>query len=425
MTLIKGLEIGAAALVGFYACAAFCRSPRLAVGAWLAVTCLVPSWLIVRIGVQWTPAGVMAALILPSILLNPPRSGWHRVDVVATGIVVICLLAFWQGGTPRALATQVIVRGLLAYLVARHLAPRAGMRWTQTAFAAVLLVCSAWSVAEYLLNLHVFTSFDLSSPEAYWAAVQTRGGHIRSVAAFGQPIALGGAIAMAVPFILASSWRTTRKLLGVSLIGCGILATISRGPMGAVLLGALLTLMVYRGSAITRRERNIILVGGTIVGIALYSALATKLSAAGSEASSSATYRGTLYSYVLGDVHPLSLASNVFASEGRYLYRSFGSIDSTFIYGALFYGWLVIAFFSAALLGLVGRTLRGRAGPAAIAFVAQIPVLATVAPITQYQTLLWFLGGLVAAEALPARAGARRRPQHRPFPPARAVQPAP
>jgi hypothetical protein len=401
MELAKILEISIAAVVALCAASLFIRWPRLGIAFALAVTCFVPSWLIFRIGVQWTPAALCAVLMVPAILSSRRRYGWRPGDVVATCLILLCLVAFWQGGTPKALATQVIVRGFLIYLVARHLAPKAGLLWTRRAFVAILLICAAWSIVEYVLEWHVFTSFDLGSPEAYWAAIQARGGHIRSVAAFGQPIALGGTLAMAVPFIVASSWRTLSKLAALTLIGFGVLATISRGPMTAVLVGFLLTIMLYRGDTIGVRQRRVIVVGTLVVSVILYVGLVAKITAAGTEASQSAAYRGTLYSYFLSDIHPLSLGNNITYINNRYLYRGLGSIDSTFIYASLFYGWLPVALFIVSLLVLALRALRRRAGPAAIALLAQIPVLATVAPITQYQSLLWFLGGLVVAESLP------------------------
>jgi hypothetical protein len=325
------------------------------------------------------------------------------------GIVVLGLYAYLQGKSPRELSDALIVRGLLAYSVARCLAPRAGLRWTASAVAIVLLICAAWSVVEYALNLHIFEHFDLGSPEGSWAAIQYRGNHARSEAAFGDAIALGGALAMAVPFIFATSWRLSRKLMGLTLIGVGILATASRGPMAAALLGIVLMVALYRHAAISGRQRAIITLVVLVVSLVLYIGLVAKISAAGSEASNSAAYRGKLYSYVLKDIHPFSLGDHVIYTRNQVKYRQFPSIDSTFIYVALFYGWVPAAVFIFALLVLIRRALLFRAGPAAIAMLAQIPVLATVAPITQYETLLWFLGGLAVAEMTPLRRRTRKR----------------
>ena len=252
---------------------------------------------------------------------------------------------------------------------------------------------------------NVFVGFDLGSPEGFWAAVQYRGGHARSDAAFGQAIALGGSLAMAVPFIFASTWRTTRKVVATGWTAAGVLATASRGPMIAVLVGLVLVLALYTSPQISARQRRQIAFCALAGGALAYAALSGILTAAGTEASASAAYRGELYSYVLADVHAFGLANNVTLSQGQQLYRYFGSVDSTFIYNALFFGWVPVALLIAALLGLVGRVLFRRAGPAAIALVAQIPVLATVAPITQYGTLLWFLGGLVVVEGVRGSGG--------------------
>jgi hypothetical protein len=409
MELTKIWEILIALFVVGYLFAATIRSPRLGLVVWLAVTCFVPSWLLVRVELLWTPAGLCALLVLPVIFVRGPRAGLRAGDVVAVGIVLLCLYAYLQGKSPRELSDAIIVRGLLAYVVSRCLAARAGLGWAASALAMILLICAAWSIVEYALNLHIFEHFDLSSAEGSWAAIQYRGHHARSEAAFGDAIALGAALAMAVPFIFAASWRVSRKLAALTLIGVGILATTSRGPMTAALLGIVLMVVLYRGAGISGRQRTAITLVILVVSAVLYVGLVAKLSAAGSEASNSAAYRGKLYSYVLEDIRPFSLADHVTYTRNQETYRQFHSIDSTFIYVALFYGWVPAAVFIFALLILVRRALRLRAGPAAIAMLAQIPVLATVAPITQYETLLWFLGGLVVAEAAPSRYRARKR----------------
>lgn len=372
--------------------------PRVGIVIWLAVTCFVPAWLIVSIDVGWTPAGLMALVLIPAIIVRSPRLGWRLGDVVVAVMIVLVLLAHWEGGTPKAVTYAIVTRGLLAYFVSRHLAPRAGIEWTLNVFAVILLTCATWSIVEYVFNWHAFVGFDLGSPEGFWAEIQYRGGHARSDATFGQAIALGGSLAMAVPLIVASTWRTLRKILAVGWIATGVLATASRGPMIAVLVGVVLVLALYTSPRISVRQRRQLTACALAGGVIVYLALSGILTAAGTEASASASYRGELYSYVLSDVHPFSLASNMTLSHGQELYRYFGSVDSTFIYNALLFGWVPVALLMAALVALMVRVLRRRAGPAAIALVAQIPVLATVAPITQYGTLLWFLGGLVVIE---------------------------
>jgi hypothetical protein len=98
---------------------------------------------------------------------------------------------------------------------------------------------------------------------------------------------------------------------------------------------------------------------------------------------------------VLQDIHPLGVANNVVQSlYGQYKWRDFGSVDSAFISTALTFGWIP------ALLGMVGiligviRTIVGRATVPQVAFAAQIPVLATVALVTQYRTLVFFMAAM-------------------------------
>ena len=46
---------------------------------------------------------------------------------------------------------------------------------------------------------------------------------------------------------------------------------------------------------------------------------------------------------------------------------------------------------------LVGSVVIGRATPASVALVAQIPAFATVALITQYAAFVWFAAGLAVS----------------------------
>jgi hypothetical protein len=79
---------------------------------------------------------------------------------------------------------------------------------------------------------------------------------------------------------------------------------------------------------------------------------------------------------------------------GETYYGTFQSIDSELVLTGLRFGSLPLLVVIAAIVACVLSLLRGRATPASVAVAAQVPAFATVALITQYGFLMWFLAGL-------------------------------
>jgi hypothetical protein len=372
--------------------------PRFALTVWLVGVCVTPHWLNVRFQATFPPASLLALLLLPAILTTG-RMQLRTGDMIALGILLLYTVAFFVSEAPRPFYFAALVQGALPYLLARKLVPHAGEVWFSRLMAGVLTVVAVWAIAEYVADWHPFVGLYPGSSEANWSAIQERGGHPRSEAAFGHAISLGAALAMGAPFVLATTWRGRTKVLAIALIALGILCSGSRGPAIALALGLALTLAFYRGRTLKRGQRWVLTALGTAGGIVMVGALSSRLSASSTEAGDSADYRGRLYSFVLQDVHPLSLASNLSPqASGGFEWRTvFHSIDSTFVLTALIFGWLPVAVFAVGAVALLAKTLAARANIAEIALLAQIPVLATVALITQYYALIWFLGGAAVA----------------------------
>jgi hypothetical protein len=116
--------------------------------------------------------------------------------------------------------------------------------------------------------------------------------------------------------------------------------------------------------------------------------------AAGEEAGGSAEYRSDLVR-LIGDMNPLGITSSwTVLPTGETYYGSFQSIDSELVLTGLRFGTLPLLALLVATLVCVASLLRGRATPASVAIAAQIPAFATVALITQYGFLAWFVAGL-------------------------------
>ena len=75
-------------------------------------------------------------------------------------------------------------------------------------------------------------------------------------------------------------------------------------------------------------------------------------------------------------------------------------MDSALILAGLTYGLVVVVLLCVLCLTAVVALLRKDPSPPLIALVVQIPIVATVALITQYAAFLWFIVGLaVSAQA--------------------------
>jgi hypothetical protein len=390
--------------------------PKFALAAWLVVVCVVPHWLSVRFQATLPPASLIAFLLVPA-LLACGHVRWRAGDLVPLGILGLFTAAFFLFHSPRPYFFAAIVQGLVPYLLARKLVPNVGAVWFARLMATVLTLLAAWAVVEYVTDWHPFVGLYPGSSEANWSAIQERGGHARSEAAFGHAISLGAALAMGAPFVIASSWRGRTKVAATMLLAVGILCTGSRGPAIALAVGLALMLAFYRGRTFGRRQRWVLTVLGIAGGLVMVSALSSRLAASSTEAGQSADYREQLYSFVLRDVHPLAVADHLtILSTGGFEWRQvFHSIDSTFVWTSLIFGWLPVALFAVGAVALLIKTVGARANAAEIALLAQLPVLATVALITQYYALIWFLAG--AAVSLGAIS--RTQAQNAPPPPAR------
>jgi hypothetical protein len=153
-------------------------------------------------------------------------------------------------------------------------------------------------------------------------------------------------------------------------------------------------------------------IGGLAVLAAAFSSLVSGVfAAAGAEATDSAGYRLDLLA-LLPTLQPFGLASStVRLPNGQHLFGSFKSIDNALLLLGLQYGWVPLALVVLLLATGLWCLLSGRVTAPTIAVVAQIPAFVTVALITQYSTLMWFVGGLavfsqsVAASRPPATPG--------------------
>jgi hypothetical protein len=376
--------------------------PRLAVIAWVSTICFVPYWAGVTVKVFVPPSTMIAVLVVAAIV--PVRGfRFHIADMVPTLLLVGFLIAAFTGASSLTAGFTLMVEWIPAYVVGRLLATSIDVTWIYGVIAVAFSVVAVLAILEFLTKTNLFVGFAVPGPKySLWGVLQVRGGELRAETAFGHSIALGASLALAIPCALGSRFRQIAKLTMVALMLAASVLTFSRLGMVSAVFGLVLCVVFLR-NGMSRRER--LLVSAILVAAAAAAVpfISTVFDSAGTEATGSADYRGGLLSTV-DAMNPLGLASSYERSPtGEVFFSGFRSIDSALILIGLTFGLLALGLIIIALAAAVVTMLRGRATPATIAVVAQIPVLTSVALITQYAAFAWFMVGLAATSQMIAR----------------------
>jgi hypothetical protein len=289
---------------------------------------------------------------------------------------------------------ELIVGWAAAFLAGRLIGHRLPLGWVYGAIAVAFTAVAVLALVEFGTGWNPFVLVPASNPlHDAWAPIQVRGGQARAEGAFGHSIALGASLALAVPLTLAAPFRTAVRLLMVGLQLSASVVTFSRIGLATAILGAALTVLVVRSGLPTRLRWTI--VAGLAVGAAASASMvAGVFAAAGSEAADSADYRVDLLT-LLPSVRLFGQASSLQRlPTGEQFFGSFHSVDNALLLLALDYGWVPLVLVALLLLTALGAVLARRATPPTLALVAQLPAFVSVALITQYATLTWFVAGL-------------------------------
>ena len=370
--------------------------PRLLFGLFLVVVCFVPIWLGVNF-ISFFPAVALASIgaLVLSIPTTRVRLTW--VDLAVLFLFLGCLIPIAVGGSSKPSTFVVLSQWLPVYLLGRLLPERVPLRWLYGAVGMVFSIVSVLAILEFVLHWNPFVQIH-SANDAYvlWSPIQERGGVPRSEGAFGHSIALGASIALAIPLMLASLFRTWIRFVLVGVMMGATVFTFSRISMICAALSITLSVL-FMSSGISTRARSIAVALFAAVALVVSPYVGQVFSSAGTEASNSADYRGNLLS-LLPDISVVGRSPLAqIGPAGDLRFGGFASIDSELILLGLTYGWLALAFALLLLVLALGAVLTRRASAPTIAIVAQIPALATVALITQYSLWVWFIGGLAVA----------------------------
>ena len=377
------------------------RAPRAATALWLAAVCFIPIWIGIGIGLNgklFLPAVSAIGLVVIAALI--PAPGFHLVpaDVFLLILLVLGVAGLFGANASIAYATLITTVSYFAvgYIVGRLVALRVGAGWLNAAIAVAFTIVGALAVIEFVTRFNPFLLIHASNGlYSAWGTIQVRGGVPRAEAAFGHSIALGSSLALAIPFALAAPFRFWLRLSMVAVMMAGCVVSFSRTAMLCAAIALLLSVFFSRDLSV--RARTVTL---SVLAVAAAAASPLVLSVfddAGTEATGSADYRGDLLS-LLNSMNPIGVADSAQRdSTGTLHFAHFVSIDSQLVLTGLTNGILALILACVALIGAVWVVLRGRATPATIAVVAQIPALATVALITQYSILLFAVAGIAAS----------------------------
>lgn len=384
----------AAVTLGVMSCA-FAASPRLTLAVWALTLFFVPIWIGVQLGLFWSiTAGVTAVALVTSwrrLALSPP-------DVLVALFLVLLTVLTGLRMTSFATFTTVALVWILPYAWGRLIAQRVTREHVSEIIGVTAVLAAMMAIVEVMTSSNLFVGLPtLQGSGAAWTDLQYRGGNLRAEGAFGHSIALGSALAVSAAFILAARWRTPVKVLALGVVGVGTALTLSRISWVTFALTVLLSVVLLPG--LRRSTRVVVLTAGVAAAMAVIPMLTGVLMEAEDETGRSAEHRSNLLALV-PLLRPFGATENYdgLILGDIYLGTAFAnSTDNAFLSIATRTGWVPVALLAALLvLATIGLFRPGGTSPAAIALVAQVPAFFTVALITQYAVIVWFIGGLAA-----------------------------
>ena len=369
--------------------------PRLAVLLWLGTVCFIPIWLGVNLGQYYQPAQIVAMFII--IVLFPRlRSRFGGADLVVLLFAAVSLIPVILGTGSRATASVLLLQWLVAFMLGRILPQRIDIQWVYGAIGIFFTAVGILAIAEFFTSYNPFVKIAASNRlYEIWGMLQNRGGFIRAEGAFGHSIALGSCLALSIAPTLASRFNLAVRAGMVLVMVSATVVTFSRISMVCAVLSVVVSVL-FLPDRMSFRVRVCLVSGMAVVGITVASFVTRTFEAAGSEATNSAAYRGNLTT-LIPDMAPLGLSSIASrTSTGELYFGRFRSIDSEIILLGLTYGWIPLVIALTLLFAAAVAVILRRVNPPAVAIIGQIPALATVALITQYEMYFWFMAGLCA-----------------------------
>lgn len=369
---------------------AFWGHPRLALVVWMLSLVMLPIWISIDFFAS-VPAHCVVAILAIAATMRRTRPSLTSADTYFAVFLAACFAAVLFGGSSAGLWAEILIQWGIPYMTARVLLLATGIRFTVNVIAVIFGLIGALAVLELLLTWHPFVGWHVSSTQfEYWHAIQARNGTDRSEWAFGHSIALGGSLALSIPFITRSSFSAFVKVVLLISVSAGIAATASRGAFIAAAFTALVCLLYVARQRIVRTATLLLtLMVAFLVTSSLGPLVQSMTRGTTQEEQWSYDHRDDLYSTYLSAIEWFG-KSPLYLTDGTGYY----STDSALLRVGLQFGWVVLVLAVIPLVLTIFRVVAGRASIGEIAIVGQLPLLATVALITQYQSLIFFAVGI-------------------------------
>ena len=384
------------------------RAPRVVVAGWAALCFLVPIWVGAQAGIYWS--AVTAVTVIALAAWATSDFTFSYVDVLFVGFALLVLAAYVVGGATWGHVLIVLVGWLVPYVWGRVVLARVDSAWLYSCIAIAATVAAVLGIIEFATGFNPFVG--IAMPNGAWNTwheLQPRAGFVRAEGAFGHSIAFASALAMSSVFVIVTRWPTWVRLACLSVILAAVGMSFSRIGMITLALTLLLAVLLL-GRWITRSMRVGVVALLVVAGAIAAPLLGDVFTAAGEEAGGSAEYRSDL-AVLIGEMQVLGITKSwTVLPTGETYYGSFQSIDSELVLTGLRFGILPLLALVAAIITCVLGLIRGRATPAAVAIAAQVPAFATVALITQYGYLAWFLAGVAVTSYKLERADSISQP---------------
>lgn len=365
------------------------RNARAMLVLWLGVVAFVPFWVGISVPV-FLPAISITGLF--AVVFFYPgsnlRLGWPDFGVFAFG--GLCLVAGVTGIARPGDVTMVLTQWVASYLVGRILVSQVGLSFTYRTIAVLFAAVGVCTILEFHFDWNPYFSWVVANPQyEAWGTTQLRGGVERAEWAFGHSIALGCSLALALPIIAGAQTRFAWKMAQYCVVLIGVVYTFSRAGLVTAVFGTAMLLVLYKGFGSFRLRLSLVCVSGLAAWI-LVPVVMGVFEADNGLATTSADYRGRLTS-LIPTMKPIGVASGFYeSSSGYYTFSGFKSIDSTFIFLGVSFGYLVAVLALVGVLAIAVVAIVRGTSVAGMAVASVVPALFTVAPITQFGCLVFF-----------------------------------
>lgn len=357
---------------------------------WSIVVLATPPWISFYLVGFRIPVAAAVSVAIIAVLMGRTPNRWTLADTLVALLAVTAVMATSGFGSPLHLTTQVLFEWVCCYGAGRMLST-ADFVLVGSRVGGVLGWLAVLQVA-LQLNFARYWPFSYSSDGSQWSVLQERGDQIRAEVTLGHSIALGAVLTMLLPFALSKVRTLIDKILVAGIL-IGVLATFSRSAMLAALIVVLLSIIFSEIDTVRKIGALAICAGGAWL-VLRYFTDTVGSSTNSVELTDSTAYREGLLG-IVGQVRPLGLAGGAIpAADGvTYKWGRYYSIDNGLLYLGLYLGLVCALLFVALLAWVLSKSIKRRSFLFSAVLLSQLPFILTVAPITQYQNVLWLLLG--------------------------------